>query len=93
MDIIFGYASGTTPPNGPNGTTIPPSGINFSGTPPTAEFGPDGSTDKLGSVYFQQTVRGYSYCVRISNLSGTTNMWKWDGDIDNTSETDWTEVR
>lgn len=93
IDITFGYSSGTTPPIGPNNTSIPPSGINFSGTPPYAEFDPDGSTDKLGSVYFQQTGRGYSYCVRISNLSGTTNMWKWDGDKDNTSETDWTEIR
>lgn len=93
IDIIFGYSSGTTPPIGPNTTAIPVSGINFSGTPPTAEFDPDGSTDKLGSVYFQQAGRGYSYCVRISNLSGTTNMWKWDGDKDNTSETDWTEIR
>ncbi|MEC4686517.1 MAG: prepilin-type N-terminal cleavage/methylation domain-containing protein [Nitrospirota bacterium] len=92
-EIIFGYSSGTTPPIGPNGTSIPVSGITFSGTPPTAEFDPDGSTDKLGSVYFQQTGRGFSYCVRISNLSGTTNMWKWDGDKDNTSETNWTEIR
>lgn len=93
IDVIFGYASGTKPPNGPNGTEIPDSGITFSGTPPTAEFDADGSTDKLGSVYFQQTGRGYSYCVRISNLSGATNMWKWDGDIENTDLTTWTELR
>ncbi len=93
IDIIFGYSSGTKPPNGPNGTDVPDSGITFSGTPPTAEFDSDGSTDKLGSVYFQQTTRGYSYCVRISNLSGATNMWKWDGDIENNDVTTWTEIR
>ncbi|VAX29911.1 hypothetical protein MNBD_NITROSPIRAE03-1602 [hydrothermal vent metagenome] len=93
IDIIFGYSSGTKPPIGPNSTVIPDSGINFSGTPPTAEFDPDGSTDKLGSVYFQQTARGYSYCVRISNLSGATNMWKWDGDKDNNDVSTWTEIR
>ena len=95
-DIIFGYTAGTTPPNGPNASVIPASGINFSGTPPTAEFDSDGSTDKLGSVYFQQTIRGYSYCVRISNTSGSMNMWKWDGDNENATnqgKTTWTEIR
>lgn len=92
-NIIFGYTAGTTPPNGPNSTAIPASGINFSGTPPTAEFDSDGSTDKTDSVYFQQTIRGYSYCVRISNTSSSMNMWKWDGDADNTGVTTWTEIR
>src|SRR4030067_2384256 len=92
-DIIFGYTAGTTPPNGPNLSAIPASGINFSGAPPTAEFDSDGSTDKQGSVYFQQTIRGYSYCVRISNTSGSMNMWKWDGDADNAGATTWTEIR
>ena len=92
-DIIFGYTAGTTPPNGPNLSVIPASGINFSGAPPTAQFDSDGSTDKLGSVYFQQTIRGYSYCVRISTNSGQMNMWKWDGDADNTGVTTWTEIR
>jgi len=92
-NIIFGYGTGTTPPNGPNGLAIPPSGVNFSGNPPSAEFDPDGSTDKLGSVYFQHTGRGYSYCVRISYTSGGMNMWKWDGDKDNTGVTTWTEIR
>ncbi|MEW6213994.1 MAG: GspH/FimT family protein [Nitrospirota bacterium] len=92
-NIIFGYGTGTTPPNGPNGSAIPASGVNFSGTPPTAKFDSDGSMDKLGSVYFQHTGRGYSYCVRISYQAGATNMWKWDGDKDNTTVTTWTELR
>ena len=98
-NIIFGYATGTTPPNGPPyppppGTTIPiPSGINFSGTPPSADFNADGSMGKLGSVYFQQTTRGYSNCVRVSNNVGSTSMWKWDGDANNAGVTTWTELR
>lgn len=93
-NIIFGYGTGTTPPNSPNNRPPPPvSGITFSGEPPTAEFDSDGSMDKLGSVYFQQTTRGYSYCVRISNQAGAINMWKWDGDKDNTTVTTWTEIR
>jgi prepilin-type N-terminal cleavage/methylation domain-containing protein len=92
-DIIFGYTSGTKPPNGPGGVVVPDSGIDFSGTPPTAEFGPRGSTDKTGFVYFQQTSRGYSYSVEIANTTGLTNMWKWRGDKDNPLETEWMEVR
>ena len=92
-NIIFGYGSGTTPPNGPNGLAIDPSGITFTGTPPTAEFDADGSTDKQWSVYFQQTTRGYSYVVVISNNVGSINMWKWDGDADNPGVTTWTEIR
>jgi prepilin-type N-terminal cleavage/methylation domain-containing protein len=92
-NVIFGYSTGTTPPNGPNGTAIPASGINFTGVPPTAEFDIDGSADKLGSVYLQHAGRGYSYCVRISNNSGSINMWRWDGDKDNTGVTTWTELR
>jgi type II secretory pathway pseudopilin PulG len=92
-NIIFGYGAGTTPPQGPNGTAIPVPGVNFSGAPPTAEFDSDGSMDKLGSVFFQHIGRGYSYCVRISNASGSINMWKWNGDRDNPTETTWNELR
>jgi prepilin-type N-terminal cleavage/methylation domain-containing protein len=92
-NIIFGYGTGTSPPEGPNGTAIPLPGVNFSGAPPTAIFDSDGSMDKLGSVYFQHFGRGYSYCVRISNNSGSINMWKWNGDRDNPTETTWTELR
>jgi len=92
-NIIFGYTTGTTPPNGPNSSAIPASGVNFSGTPPSADFNADGSASKLGTVYFQQTTRGYSYCVIISNNAGSTNMWKWDGDADNTGVTTWMEMR
>ena len=92
-NIIFGYGTGTTPPQGPNGTVIPPMGVNFRGAPPSAEFDPDGSMDKLGSVYFQHTGRGFSYCVRISNISGNINMWKWGGDKDHSDLTMWNELR
>jgi prepilin-type N-terminal cleavage/methylation domain-containing protein len=92
-NIIFGYGTGTSPPQGPNGTVIPTTGVNFSGKPPAAEFDPDGSMDKLGSVYFQHTAQGFSYCVRISNASGNINMWKWGGDKDHSDLTTWNELR
>jgi prepilin-type N-terminal cleavage/methylation domain-containing protein len=93
-NIIFGYTSGTTPPNGPNGIVIPlPSGISFGSIPPSADFNADGSAGRIGAVYFQQTTRGYSYCVIVSNNTGATNMWKWDGDADNPGITTWTEMR
>jgi prepilin-type N-terminal cleavage/methylation domain-containing protein len=92
-EIIFGYSSGTKPPNGPGGATIPDSGVDFSGTPPFVEFRPTGSTDKTGFVYLQYTPRGYSYSVEIANTTGAMNMWKWKGDSDNPLETDWVEIR
>ncbi len=92
-DIIFGYTAGTTPPNGPNASVIPASGIVLLNGTTTVDFNPNGSIGTTGSVYFQQTIRGYSYCVRISNTSGQTNMWKWDGDADNAGVTTWTEIR
>lgn len=92
-NIIIGYGIGTTPPNGPAGSVIPTSGVSFTGVPPTAEFDTDGSMDKLGSVYFQQTSRGYSYCVRIANISGDVDVWKWDGDMENPTVVTWTEIR
>src|SRR4030067_3816764 len=81
-DITFGYGAGTTPPNGPNATVIPPSGIVLLNGTTVVDFNPNGSIGTTGSAYFQQTIRGYSYCVRISNTSGQTNMWKWDGSSD-----------
>src|SRR4030067_2158609 len=89
-NIIFGYTAGTTPPNGPNASVIPVSGIVLLNGTTVIDFNPDGSVGTTGSVYFQQTIRGYSYCVRISNTSGSMNMWKWDGDAENAGETTWT---
>jgi len=101
-NIIFGYSTGTTPPNGPPVTpVIPGSGIGFPGG--WVDFNPDGSTDNIindpimsqynDSAYFQQTTRGFSYCVQIGNHAGNVNMWKWDGDADNLTVTTWTELR
>ena len=92
-NIIFGYTAGTTPPNGPNASVIPVSGIVLLNGTTVIDFNPDGSVGTTGSVYFQQTIRGYSYCVRISNTSGSMNMWKWDGNAGNTGVTTWTEIR
>lgn len=92
-NIIFGYKTGIAPEQGPKKTAIPLNGVNFKGSPPSAEFEPDGSMDKLGSVYFQHTGKGISYCVRISNSSGNINMWKWDGDKDHPESITWKEIR
>ncbi len=88
---------GTLASKDPQGDNITCNGktVCFSATsnPIRADFNPDGSAGNLGSVYFQQASRGYSYCVRVSNSAGALNMWKWDGDKDNTGITTWTELR
>lgn len=93
-NISFGYAAGTTPPNGPPNaqptTIVPvPSGITFGGNPAWARFNADGSTPRLGTVYLQQTSRGLSYAVIVSNTAGSINVRKWDGDKDNTGVVTW----
>jgi prepilin-type N-terminal cleavage/methylation domain-containing protein len=56
-------------------------------------FNRNGSITETGSVYMMHTDRGFSYCVGILNVSGSMNMWKWNGDEDNLTEPDWTELR
>jgi prepilin-type N-terminal cleavage/methylation domain-containing protein len=56
-------------------------------------FNRNGSIAETGSVYMMHTDRGFSYCVDILNVSGAMNMWKWNGDSDSTTVTDWTELR
>lgn len=87
--VVFGFPGST--PIGPGGTTVPASGENFNSS--VADFNPDGSAGNIGSVYFQHTERGYSYCARVSNSAAAMNMWKWNGDIDNLGVTTWTELR
>jgi len=96
---------GTLASKDPNGDNITCNGktVCFGSTsnPIRADFNPDGSAGNLGSVYFEHnnvsgTGRGYSYLVRVSNSSGSTNMWKWDGDNENAAnlaKTTWTEIR
>ena len=56
-------------------------------------FNRNGSIAETGSVYIMHNLRGFSYCVDIMNVSGSMNMWKWNGDEDNTTVTEWTELR
>ncbi len=88
---------GTLATKNPGGDNINCNGktVCFGSTtnPIRADFNADGSVGNLGSAYFQQTTRGYSYVVIISNIVGSTNMWKWDGDANNTGVTTWTEMR
>ncbi len=83
-------------PNPPNAFCANGLGVCFGATanPIRADFNPNGSIGNLGSVYFQQTTRGYSYVVIASTTSGQTNMWKWDGRIpDDALNPNWTEIR
>lgn len=73
------------PPNGPGGVTI--------SSQSSFRFLPDSSSDPTGMVYFQHTGRGYTYCVELANTAGKLNLFLWQGDEDNTSETGWTELR
>jgi len=88
---------GTLATKDPNGNSIDCNGktVCFGNTsdPIRAGFNPDGSAMNPGSAYFQHTGRGYSYVVRISNNAGAISMWKWKGDKDNSSETQWIELR
>ena len=56
-------------------------------------FNRNGSIAETGSVYIMHADRGFSYCVDILNVSGSMNMWKWNGDEDNLTVTEWTELR
>jgi prepilin-type N-terminal cleavage/methylation domain-containing protein len=56
-------------------------------------FNRNGSIAETGSVYIMHTDRGFSYCINIINFSGSINMFKWNGDSDNTAVTEWTELR
>ncbi|HLC15726.1 MAG TPA: GspH/FimT family pseudopilin [Thermodesulfovibrionia bacterium] len=89
-DVVIGFGD-EIPPNGPNNSAIPDSGDNFGQN--DVAFRADGSVDGIGSVYFQHVGKAYTYCVRISNYSGLTNLWRWDGDEDNPTKTEWTEIR
>ena len=75
----------TTPPNGPGGSGISNAAFFV--------FNPDGSAGPLGSVYIQETMRGYTYCMRLATAAGKIDLYVWDGDKDNASETGWTELR
>lgn len=92
-----GIQFGTLASQNPGGDNINCNGktVCFGNTanPIRADFNADGSAGNLGSAYFQQATRGFSYVVIMSNIVGATNMWKWDGDINNQGETGWTEIR
>ncbi|MBI5196306.1 MAG: prepilin-type N-terminal cleavage/methylation domain-containing protein [Nitrospirae bacterium] len=92
-NIVFGYGSGTTPPNRPDGAAISTSGIGLDSGASFISFTANGAAETTGLIYMQQTSRGYSYSVQISNTSGSMNMWKWNGDKDNSTVTTWTEIR
>ncbi|MDY6855617.1 MAG: GspH/FimT family pseudopilin [Thermodesulfobacteriota bacterium] len=78
--IQFGYVSGQT---GTGGSTISTS-VTFSGTPPSVTFYPDGTANKLGSVYMIPT-QDISTSKTISQraitvlLTGRVRLYKYNG--------------
>ena len=97
-DVVIGFGDVATPPKDPRGKDIPAGsdGVTFDGK--DVVFQSNGSiknTDPSDSgelVCLQHVGRAYTYCVRISNLSGYVNLWKWNGDGDNQTETLWMEA-
>ena len=75
------------------GDTCPNGKVCFGGSNQHIIFNRNGSIAETGSVYIMHNLRGFSYCVDILNVSGSMNMWKWNGDEDNLTEATWTELR
>jgi len=85
-DLVLGSGNYTvTPPNGPNAMAIADAAF--------FDFNTDGSSNQTGEIYLQDTFRGYSACVELANSAGETNLYLWLGTADNTSNTNWVELR
>ena len=86
VNVVLGESNFVVnPPNGPNGVTI--------STQSSFSFMADSSSSPNGMVYFQESNRGYTFCVELANTAGKTNIFMWQGDEDNTGVTTWTELR
>jgi prepilin-type N-terminal cleavage/methylation domain-containing protein len=86
-DVVLGSANyAINPPNGPNAMAIADAAF--------FDFNTDGSSNETGTIYLQDTFRGYSACVELANSAGETNLYLWLGSApDNTSDTNWVELR
>jgi prepilin-type N-terminal cleavage/methylation domain-containing protein len=86
-DVVLGSANyAVNPPNGPNAMAIADSAF--------FDFNTDGSSNQTGTIYLQDTFRGYSTCVELANAAGETNLYLWLGSApDNTTNTNWVELR
>ncbi len=86
-NIVINNSFVVTPPNGPNG--IP---LTYAAS---FTFEPDGSVGSTGTAYVQHnsSSRGYTFCVELANASGLTNLYLWQGDVNNSTDTAWTEIR
>ena len=89
-NVVLGEANSLTdiPPNGPPNPDNPAisSQSSFS-------FLPDSSANPNGMVYFQEINRGYTFSVELANTSGKTNLFMWQGDVNDKDNTTWTELR
>jgi prepilin-type N-terminal cleavage/methylation domain-containing protein len=85
-DVVLGSANYTiNPPNGPNAMAI--------GDAALFDFNTDGSSNQTGTIYLQDTFRGYSACIELANSAGETNLYLWLGNADDTANTNWLELR
>jgi prepilin-type N-terminal cleavage/methylation domain-containing protein len=85
-DLVLGSANYTlNPPNGPNAMVIADAA--------SFDFQTDGSSDQTGSIYLQETYRGYSASVELASSAGETNLYLWLGNADDASNTNWVELR
>ena len=86
-DVVLGSANyAVNPPNGPNAMAIGDSAF--------FDFDTDGSSNQTGTIYLQETFRGYSACIELANAAGETNLYLWLGSApDDTANTNWLELR
>lgn len=107
--IIFGSEASSgpdTPSTCPDCKAVDHSvSFGYTSSPVREEFKPDGSVSYTGSAFIKHNQRGYTYVVRVSFQSGNINLWRWDGDKNDTSpeiikectfprrQCGWTELR
>jgi prepilin-type N-terminal cleavage/methylation domain-containing protein len=48
-------------------------------------FNSDGTVEFTGSAFVKHADRGITYMLRISYQTGKIDLWKWDGDKDNST--------
>ena len=87
-NIVLGagnFPIAIVPPNGPNGVATGDMG--------SFQFLPDSSASPNGIVYLQHTGMSFTYCVELVNAAGLIDLFMWQGDANNTTNTGWTEIR
>lgn len=107
--IVFGSETNTGPDTPSSCPDCKPvsntASFGYTSSPVREQFNPDGSLSYLGSAFMKHSGQGYTYMVRVSYQSGNINLWRWDGDKNNSSpakvnvcsfprrQCGWTELR